>query len=67
VGNHPGLPGPRSPSWEQRQNIPSPTARRLLGLIASDPHYWKDRFISLIEARRGEQQSPVEKASKPVS
>jgi len=44
-------------SWEQGQKIPSPMARRLLGLIASDPQYWRDRFISLIEARGSEQKS----------
>jgi putative transcriptional regulator len=36
-------------SWEQGQKIPSPMARRFLALIASDPSYWKERFISLIE------------------
>jgi putative transcriptional regulator len=36
-------------SWEQGQKIPSPMARRFLTLIASDPTYWKERFISLIE------------------
>ena len=36
-------------SWEQGQKTPSPMARRLLALIASDPSYWKERFISMIE------------------
>ncbi len=41
-------------SWEQGQKVPSPMARRLLGLIASDPPYWRSRFCSMVEARSGE-------------
>jgi putative transcriptional regulator len=40
-------------SWEQGQKPPSRMARRLLGLIASDPSYWKSRLWSMIEIRRG--------------
>jgi putative transcriptional regulator len=41
-------------SWEQGQKPPSPMARRLLGLIAADPPYWRSRFYSMVEARGGE-------------
>jgi DNA-binding transcriptional regulator YiaG len=34
-------------SWEQGQKLPSSMARRLLGLIASDPAYWKSQFLSM--------------------
>ena len=36
-------------SWEQGQKPPSPMARRLLGLIAADPPYWRGRFFALIQ------------------
>ena len=36
-------------SWEQGQKTPSPMARRLLALIASDPSYWKEKFMFIIE------------------
>ena len=45
----------RGGSWEQGQKPPSPMARRLLGLIASDPPYWKSRFCSMVEPRGGEK------------
>jgi putative transcriptional regulator len=32
-------------SWEQGQKAPSAMARRLLGLIESDPAYWRSRFF----------------------
>jgi putative transcriptional regulator len=38
-------------SWEQGQKPPSPMARRFLGLIASDPPYWKSRFRSMVRTR----------------
>jgi putative transcriptional regulator len=38
-------------SWEQGQKPPSPMARRFLGLIASDPHYWKQQFRSMVRTR----------------
>jgi putative transcriptional regulator len=41
-------------SWEQGQKVPSPMARRLLGLIASDPPYWQSRFWAMVEARTAE-------------
>jgi putative transcriptional regulator len=37
-------------SWEQGQKAPSPMARRLLSLIASDPTYWRSRFFARAEA-----------------
>jgi putative transcriptional regulator len=40
-------------SWEQGQKAPSRMARRLLGLIASDPSYWKGRLWSMVQTRRG--------------
>jgi putative transcriptional regulator len=43
-------------SWEQGQKVPSPMARRFLGLIASDPYYWKGKLHSLIGARGSEQE-----------
>ena len=46
-------------SWEQGQKPPSPMARRLLGLIASDPSYWKGRFFSMVEPRGGEHEITV--------
>jgi putative transcriptional regulator len=39
-------------SWEQGQKPPSRMARRFLGLIASDPAYWKSRLWSMVETRR---------------
>lgn len=44
-------------SWEQGQKPPSPMARRILGLIASDPLYWKSRFGLMVEPRGGEQEA----------
>jgi putative transcriptional regulator len=44
-------------SWEQGQKPPSPMARRLLGLIASDPSYWKSQFCSMVKLRGGEQEA----------
>jgi len=41
-------------SWEQGQKVPSPMARRLLGLITADPLYWRSRLCSMVEARPGE-------------
>jgi DNA-binding transcriptional regulator YiaG len=38
-------------SWEQGQKPPSAMARRILGLIAADPPYWKRTFGSMIRAR----------------
>jgi len=46
-------------SWEQGQKPPSPMARQLLRLIASDPSYWKGRFFSMIEPRGGEHEITV--------
>lgn len=40
-------------SWEQGQKTPSPMARRLLGLIAADPIYWKSRFSAMTVVRSG--------------
>jgi putative transcriptional regulator len=40
-------------AWEQGQKSPSPMARRLLGLIAADPIYWKGRFSEMTEVRAG--------------
>ena len=31
-------------SWEQGQKLPSPMARRFLGLVASDLPYWKSQL-----------------------
>ena len=39
-------------SWEQGQKVPSPMARRLLGLIESDPAYWRSRFAEMVEGNR---------------
>jgi putative transcriptional regulator len=44
-------------SWEQGQKPPSPMARRLLGFIASDPTYWKDRLQSMVEGASQESAS----------
>jgi putative transcriptional regulator len=44
-------------SWEQGQKPPSPMARRLLGLIATDPTYWKSQFCSMAETRGAEQKA----------
>jgi putative transcriptional regulator len=41
-------------AWEQGQKPPSPMARRLLGLIASDPTYWRDKLCSMIAAKQFE-------------
>jgi putative transcriptional regulator len=43
-------------SWEQGQKPPSPMARRFLGLIAADPHYWKDQFRSMVRTRGAERR-----------
>jgi putative transcriptional regulator len=42
-------------SWEQGQKVPSPMARRFLGLIESDPAYWKSRFFAMVAAIGSEQ------------
>jgi hypothetical protein len=34
-------------------------ARRLLGLIGSDPSYWKSRFFSMVEPRQREHEVSV--------
>ncbi len=46
-------------SWEQGQKVPSPMARRLLGLIGSDPAYWKSRFASMVEPQGSEHTVSV--------
>jgi putative transcriptional regulator len=46
-------------SWEQGQKVPSPMARRILGLIGSDPTYWKSRFAAMVEPRGSEHEPSV--------
>ena len=55
-------------SWEQGQKVPSPMARRLLGLIGADPAYWKSRFALMVEPQGNEHALSVvaEAARRPV-
>jgi putative transcriptional regulator len=55
-------------SWEQGQKVPSPMARRFLGLIGADPAYWKSRFASMVEPQGSEHASSAvtEAANRPV-
>ena len=46
-------------SWEQGQKVPSPMARRILGLIGADPAYWKSRFASMVEPQGSEHALSV--------
>jgi putative transcriptional regulator len=55
-------------SWEQGQKVPSPMARRFLGLIGADPAYWKSRFASMVEPQGSEHalSAVTEAARRPV-
>ena len=44
-------------SWEQGQKVPSPMARRLLGVISAEPAHWRSRFCSLVEPRPGQPEA----------
>ena len=46
-------------SWEQGQKPPSPMARRLLGLIASDPTYWRGQFRSMVMRKSVTPREPL--------